>query len=72
VGGTPIHIGSCTSDFSNGYGLKKIAYPFKFNLACMCDESFGDIVRSVWCSHQGFGEEGSQRRLAMKLIKLKS
>jgi endonuclease/exonuclease/phosphatase family metal-dependent hydrolase len=49
--------------FQLDYGQKNIAYPFKFNHACLHEESFGDLVRSVWCEHQGFGEEGAQSRL---------
>jgi hypothetical protein len=31
------------------YGHKRIAYPYKFNPAHLRDESFRDIVKSVWC-----------------------
>jgi hypothetical protein len=58
--------------FQMDYGLKRIAYPYKFNPAHVRDESFRDIVKSVWCANQGIREEGAQCRLVSKLIKLKS
>jgi hypothetical protein len=50
----------------------KIAYPYKFNPAHLGDESFRDLVHSVWCSIQDTREEGAQHRLVAKLIKLKA
>jgi hypothetical protein len=57
--------------FQLDYGFKPVAYPFKFNPVCLKDETFGDLVQAVWSTQQD-SEEGAQRRLARKLIKLKA
>jgi hypothetical protein len=54
------------------YGYKPVAYPYKFNPACLKEESFCDLVRVVWGTQQEAEEVGAQRRLARKLSKLKS
>jgi len=54
------------------YGYKPVAYPFKFNPTCLQEESFCDLVRVVWGTHQGEEEAGAQRRLTRKLSLLKA
>jgi hypothetical protein len=58
--------------FQLDYGHNKIAYPYKFNPAHLGDESFRELVHTVWVSPQVTSEEGAQHRLIAKLIYLKS
>jgi hypothetical protein len=48
-----------------------VAYPFKFNPNCLQEESFCDLVRSVWSNHQEAEGYGAQSRLTRKLSMLK-
>jgi hypothetical protein len=57
--------------FQLDYSIKSVAYPFKFNLAMLKDDSFGDLVRDVWSSQHDSVVEGAQTRLVGKLFKLK-
>jgi hypothetical protein len=45
-----------------------VACPFKFNHAILKDESFGELVQSVWNAPHLCSVAGAQRRLVQKLI----
>jgi hypothetical protein len=49
-----------------------VACPFKFNHAFLKDESFGELVQSVWRAPHLCSVAGAQRRLVQKLINLKN
>jgi hypothetical protein len=38
--------------FQLDHGYNSVAYPFKFNPACLMEESFGDLVQSEWSDIQ--------------------
>ena len=49
-----------------------VAHPFKFNSACLREESFVELVWEVWNTHQDYEEEGSQRSLVRKMSMVKA
>jgi len=58
--------------FQLAFNHNKIVFPYKFNVAHLGEESFHDLVRSVWVSPQVTSEAGAQHRLVAKLSCLKS
>jgi hypothetical protein len=48
-----------------------VAYPFKFNHGCLKEESFCDLVWSVWNNNEVTEGFGAQLRLTKKLSRLK-
>jgi len=49
-----------------------VAHPFKFNSACLREESFVELVWEVWNTHQDYEEEEAQRSLVRKMSMLKA
>ena len=58
--------------FQLEHGDIPIAFPFKFNHAVLSEATVGEIVRMEWRSVPGSGVLGAQRRLSLKLNKLKN